>query len=241
MSSRNFAPAKYPGPRTQQGSLSPLGPGSELRSARDDRLLAEVLQGDLDALVVHLLEVGLELVAALGAAMEELGDVARSACAPGGRRLRSRSSSRRRSGRPDRNRRCSGTGHRCRRRAKARCECAASPRDCRSARCARSTSDAPRAGCSQRSIHPAPATHAPSSPDCETGVSGNGIFTDVTRLMTLRTSSRSAAVADVNGTHSRKLAKKKGLADWSIGKPPKRAAGTQATWGSMPVQGRAHG
>ncbi|HEU4381489.1 MAG TPA: hypothetical protein VFR73_23195 [Hyphomicrobiaceae bacterium] len=39
-------------------------------------LLAEVLERDLDALVVHLLEVALELVAALGAAMEELRDVA---------------------------------------------------------------------------------------------------------------------------------------------------------------------
>jgi len=30
-------------------------------------------------------------------------------------------------------------------------------------------------------------------------------------------------VADVNGTHNRKLANKKGLAVWSIGKPPHKS------------------
>src|SRR3954470_21777275 len=36
---------------------------------------AEMFERDLDALIVHLLEVGLELVAALGAAREELDDI----------------------------------------------------------------------------------------------------------------------------------------------------------------------
>ena len=43
-------------------------------------LFAEILQRNLDALVVHLLEISLERLTALGAAMEELNDV-RNRCA----------------------------------------------------------------------------------------------------------------------------------------------------------------
>src|SRR5882762_10514107 len=39
------------------------------------RLFSKILKRDLDAFVVHLLVLGLELLAALGAAMEESGDV----------------------------------------------------------------------------------------------------------------------------------------------------------------------
>src|SRR5215471_13387967 len=41
---------------------------------RVGRLFSEILEGDLDAVVVHLLILGLVLVAALGAAMVESGD-----------------------------------------------------------------------------------------------------------------------------------------------------------------------
>jgi hypothetical protein len=45
------------------------------RHSASARLFAEILQGDLDPIVVHLLEVGLELFAALRAAMKELDDM----------------------------------------------------------------------------------------------------------------------------------------------------------------------
>src|SRR6476646_2225352 len=44
------------------------------------RLFAKILQRDLDALIVHLLEIGLELVTTFGAAREELDDM-RDRCA----------------------------------------------------------------------------------------------------------------------------------------------------------------
>src|SRR5258708_36071670 len=62
-------------------------------------------------------------------------------------------------------------------------------------------------------------------------VSGNGIFTDVMRLMALRTSSRSAATVDVNATPSNRLATRRDLHGWnmwvkpSVGKSSKGAAG----------------
>src|SRR5260370_39982711 len=50
--------------------------------------------------------------------------------------------------------------------------------------------------------------------------SGNGIFTEVTRLMALRTSSRSAATAEVNATPSNRLATRRDLNGWNMwGKP----------------------
>ena len=59
-------------------SAFPLG-GGQYSTARPHfsvpRLLAEILQRDLDALIVHFLEFGLERVAALCAAREELGDM----------------------------------------------------------------------------------------------------------------------------------------------------------------------
>src|ERR1700719_36245 len=54
-------------------------------------------------------------------------------------------------------------------------------------------------------------------------VSGNGIFTDVMRLMALRTSSRSAAPAGVNATPSNRLARRS-LIGWNMSvKPSERA------------------
>src|SRR6185503_16220771 len=50
--------------------------------------------------------------------------------------------------------------------------------------------------------------------------SGYGIFTDVTRLMALRTSSRSAAVEDAAATQASRLARKTDLAGWNIWKNP---------------------
>src|SRR5262245_3361935 len=50
--------------------------------------------------------------------------------------------------------------------------------------------------------------------------SGYGIFTDVTRLMALRTSSRSAACDEAAPTPSSKVAKRKGLAGWNIWENP---------------------
>src|SRR5712671_395392 len=46
--------------------------------------------------------------------------------------------------------------------------------------------------------------------------SGNGIFTEVTRLMALRTSSRSAATAEVNPTPSNRLATRRDLNGWNM-------------------------
>src|SRR6185503_8469219 len=58
--------------------------------------------------------------------------------------------------------------------------------------------------------------------------SGYGIFTDVTRLMALRTSSRSAAVEETAGTQASRLARKTDLAGWNI-------------WKNPPVETRARG
>src|SRR5258705_6296634 len=61
--------------------------------------------------------------------------------------------------------------------------------------------------------------------------SGNGIFTEVTRLMALRTSSRSAATAEVNATPSNRLATRRDLNGWnmwvkpSVGKRFQRSGG----------------
>src|SRR5260370_12616243 len=63
--------------------------------------------------------------------------------------------------------------------------------------------------------------------------SGNGIFTEVTRLMALRTSSRSAATAEVNATPSNRLATRRDLNGWnmwvkpSVGKSFQRSGGPQ--------------
>src|SRR5258708_30531478 len=63
--------------------------------------------------------------------------------------------------------------------------------------------------------------------------SGNGIFTEVTRLMALRTSSRSAATAEVNATPSNRLATRRDLNGWnmwvkpSVGKSFQRSGGAQ--------------
>src|ERR1700730_17350656 len=62
-------------------------------------------------------------------------------------------------------------------------------------------------------------------------VSGYGILTDVTRLMTLRTSSRSAALAGVSTTPSSRLAMRRGLVGGSIWEnPPGEARFARATW-----------
>src|SRR5258707_11719461 len=61
--------------------------------------------------------------------------------------------------------------------------------------------------------------------------SGNGIFTEVTRLMALRTSSRSAATVEVNATPSNRLATRRDLNGWnmwvkpSVGKSFQRSGG----------------
>ena len=71
------------------GSTSPTFPHQLAECARRRQfflpnrlpvLFAEILQRNLDALVVHLLEISLERLTALGAAMEELNDV-RNRCA----------------------------------------------------------------------------------------------------------------------------------------------------------------
>src|SRR5882672_292502 len=65
--------------------------------------------------------------------------------------------------------------------------------------------------------------------------SGNGIFTEVTRLMALRTSSRSAATAEVNATPSNRLATRRDLNGWnmwvkpSVGKSFQRSGGPQVS------------
>src|SRR5215475_6933234 len=46
--------------------------------------------------------------------------------------------------------------------------------------------------------------------------SGNGIFTEVTRLMALRTSSRSAATVEVNATPSNRLVRRADLNGWNM-------------------------
>src|SRR5260370_11655432 len=63
--------------------------------------------------------------------------------------------------------------------------------------------------------------------------SGNGIFTEVTRLMALRTSSRSAATVEVNATPSNRLATRRDLNGWNmwvkpfVGKSFQRSGGPQ--------------
>src|SRR6266481_3225234 len=65
--------------------------------------------------------------------------------------------------------------------------------------------------------------------------SENGIFTEVTRLMALRTSSRSAATAEVNATPSNRLATRRDLNGWnmwvkpSVGKSFQRSGGPQVS------------
>src|SRR5882757_7871034 len=66
-------------------------------------------------------------------------------------------------------------------------------------------------------------------------LSGNGIFTEVTRLMALRTSSRSAATVEVNATPSNRLATRRDLNGWnmwvkpSVGKSFQRSGGPQVS------------
>src|SRR5436190_18281012 len=62
--------------------------------------------------------------------------------------------------------------------------------------------------------------------------SGNGIFTDVTRLMALRTSSRSAALMEVGATARSKHARR-GLIGWNIWEISGRAAVRRGDQGSF--------
>src|SRR6266480_6667901 len=57
--------------------------------------------------------------------------------------------------------------------------------------------------------------------------SGNGIFTDVTRLMALRTSSRSAALMEVGATARSKHARRRGLIGWNIWENLRKSRSTQ--------------
>src|SRR6202030_1330990 len=63
-------------------------------------------------------------------------------------------------------------------------------------------------------------------------VSGNGIFTDVMRLMALRTSSRSAATVDVNATPSNRLATRRDLNGWNMSVKPSVGKSFQRSGGS---------
>src|SRR5580693_1768498 len=62
--------------------------------------------------------------------------------------------------------------------------------------------------------------------------SGNGILTDVTRLMALRTSSRSAALAQVSAAATSRHARRRDLIGWNIWETSKGARVRRGDWGS---------